>query len=88
MPQWFILLLRHYAALIRAGLGNQAAKGIETMFKLRIAIFAGFVAFGAYNHFHYKSVCGDTNNPALCQLSINAGESDEAAHNAGNGIYN
>jgi hypothetical protein len=57
------------------------------MINLRIAIFAAVVAFGAYNHFHYETVCGGTANQALCQLSIDAGESDAVARNAGNGIY-
>lgn len=58
------------------------------MLKLRFALVAALIAFGAYNHHHYESVCSGTQNPALCQLSLQAGKTDIAAHNAGNGIYN
>jgi hypothetical protein len=58
------------------------------MVKLRIAIVAAFVAFGAYNFNHYETVCGDTGNRALCELSLQAGKSDDMARNAGNGIFN
>jgi hypothetical protein len=58
------------------------------MIKLRLAIVAAIVAFGAYNHNHYQSVCSDTNNPALCELNLQAGKTDIVAHNAGNGIFN
>ena len=58
------------------------------MLKLRVAIIAAFVAFGAYNLNHYETVCGDTDNRALCELTIQAGKSDDVARNAGNGIFN
>lgn len=58
------------------------------MIKLRLAIVAAFVAFGAYNFNHYETVCGETENRALCELSLQAGETDIVAHNAGNGIFN
>lgn len=58
------------------------------MIKLRIALVAALIAYGAYNNHHYKTVCGDTDNPALCELNIQAGESDIDARNAGNGIFN
>ena len=58
------------------------------MLKLRFALVAALIAYGAYNHHHYKTVCGGTDNPALCELNIQAGETDEIARNAGNGIFN
>lgn len=58
------------------------------MLSIRFALVAALMAFGAYNHRHYETVCGGTSNPALCKLAIDAGESDQAARNAGNGIYN
>lgn len=48
---------------------------------------AAIVSFAAYNHAHYQAVCGETANQALCQLSLDAGESDAVARDAGNGIY-
>jgi hypothetical protein len=58
------------------------------MLGFRFALVAAFIAFGAYNHFHYEAVCGDTKNPALCQLSLQAGDSDIEARNSGNHIFN
>jgi len=58
------------------------------MLGIRIALFAAICAYGAYNHNHIETVCGDTRNRAACELSLNAGKTDIAAHNAGNGIYN
>lgn len=58
------------------------------MLGFRIALFAAICAYGAYNHNHYETVCGDTMNRPLCELSLQAGDSDIDARNAGNGIYN
>jgi hypothetical protein len=57
------------------------------MLKFRLALCAAIVAFGAYNYNHYQTVCGDTRHYDSCVSAINAGASDIAAHNAGNGIY-
>lgn len=58
------------------------------MLGFRIALVAAIMAFGAYNYCNYKAICGDTMNPSLCELSLQAGKTDIAARNAGNGIYN
>jgi hypothetical protein len=52
------------------------------------AIVASIVLYAAYNRAHYDAVCGNTQNYALCQLNLDAGETDIVAHNAGNGIFN
>jgi hypothetical protein len=52
------------------------------------AIVASIVLYAAYNNARYNAVCGDTDNFALCQLSLDAGKSDIVANNAGNGIFN
>lgn len=58
------------------------------MLKLRFALVAALIAYGAYNHHHYETVCGGTDNPALCELHLQSGDSDIEARNAGNGIFN
>lgn len=58
------------------------------MLRIRFALVAAVIAFGAYNYAHYETVCGDTLNRPLCELSLQAGDSDIDARNAGNGIYN
>jgi hypothetical protein len=46
VPYWFRLSLRHYAALARAGLGNQAARGLNmAKLVLGIALYAIAIAF-------------------------------------------
>ena len=52
------------------------------------AIVASIVLYAAYNNARYNAVCGDTQNYALCELSLQAGETDIVAQNAGNGIFN
>jgi hypothetical protein len=55
----------------------------------RIAVIAAiFLAIGIHGYFEQKRVCGGTKNPALCQLSLQAGDSDIEARNSGNGIFN
>ena len=51
-------------------------------------LFAALIVVGVMARAQTERVCTGTSNYALCDLSLQAGDSEETARNAGNGIFN